>query len=220
MVQPTPFYTPTKDRGALTEVWEPKPGLPDVLLIGDSISIGYTRPVRSLLENEANIHRPNTNCGDTRLGVEKIDEWLGLTSWKVIHFNFGLHDLCYRHPESKEHGRRDKVRGSISVPLEKYGTNLDVIVSKLRNTGARLVFATTTVVPEGEPGRHPEDPVKYNEVATGLMQKYGIPINNLHELTKSFSPARFVGPGDVHFTAEGYRVIGEQVANCLLRWIK
>ena len=40
-------------------------GLPRVLLIGDSISIGYTVPVRELLKGKANVHRPLTNCGPT-----------------------------------------------------------------------------------------------------------------------------------------------------------
>ncbi len=33
------------------------PGLPRVLLIGDSISIGYTLQVRELLKGKANVHR-------------------------------------------------------------------------------------------------------------------------------------------------------------------
>ena len=71
------------------------PGLPRVLLIGDSISIGYTVPVRELLEGVTNVHRPQTNCGPTTKGVDEIDAWLGDGKWDVIHFNFGLHDLKY-----------------------------------------------------------------------------------------------------------------------------
>ena len=47
------------------EPFQGKPGLPNVLLIGDSISMGYTLPVRKLLSGEANVHRPLTNCGPT-----------------------------------------------------------------------------------------------------------------------------------------------------------
>ena len=56
---------------------EDDPALPRVLLIGDSISIGYTLPVRKLLEGKANVHRPLTNCGPTTRGLEQIDAWLG-----------------------------------------------------------------------------------------------------------------------------------------------
>ena len=69
------------------------PGLPRVLLIGDSISIGYTLPTRELLDGKANVHRIPTNGGPTTRGLEQLDRWLGDSRWDVIHFNFGLHDL-------------------------------------------------------------------------------------------------------------------------------
>ncbi|MDE2954799.1 MAG: SGNH/GDSL hydrolase family protein, partial [Gemmatimonadota bacterium] len=74
---------------------EDVPGLPRVLIIGDSISIGYTVPVRELLKGKANLHRPLTNCGPTKRGTEEIENWLGDGSWDVIHFNWGLHDIVY-----------------------------------------------------------------------------------------------------------------------------
>lgn len=43
--------------------------LPRVLLIGDSISMGYTVPVRKLLEGKANVHRIPTNGGPTSKGI-------------------------------------------------------------------------------------------------------------------------------------------------------
>jgi hypothetical protein len=71
------------------------PGLPRVLLIGDSISIGYTLPVRELLKGKANVHRIPQNGGATDVGLEKMASWLGDGKWDVIHFNFGLHDAKY-----------------------------------------------------------------------------------------------------------------------------
>src|SRR5438270_12669603 len=70
-------------------------GLPRVLLIGDSISIGYTEPVRALLAGKANVHRIPTNGAHTGNGLQNLDAWLGTSRWAVIHFNFGLHDLRY-----------------------------------------------------------------------------------------------------------------------------
>ena len=69
------------------------PKLPRVLLIGDSISMGYTVPVRNLLKGKANVHRIMENGGPTTNGLAKIKLWLGNSKWDVIHFNFGLHDL-------------------------------------------------------------------------------------------------------------------------------
>ena len=54
-----------------------QPGLPGVLLIGDSISIGYTIPVREALAGKANVHRAAENCGPTRRGVERLDTLAG-----------------------------------------------------------------------------------------------------------------------------------------------
>ena len=71
------------------------PGLPRVLLLGDSISIGYTLPVRERLRGIANVHRPAENCGPTKLGLAHLDQWIGSGHWDLIHFNFGLHDLKY-----------------------------------------------------------------------------------------------------------------------------
>src|SRR5712692_6887545 len=69
------------------------PGLPRVLLIGDSISIGYTVPTRHLLTGKANVHRIPANGGPTTNGLANLDAWLGHGKWDVIHFNWGLHDL-------------------------------------------------------------------------------------------------------------------------------
>jgi hypothetical protein len=72
-----------------------EPGLPRVLLIGDSISIGYTLEVRALLQGRANVHRIPVNGGATEVGLANIEDWLGDGNWDVIHFNFGLHDAKY-----------------------------------------------------------------------------------------------------------------------------
>jgi len=69
------------------------PGLPRILLIGDSISIGYTIPAREQLQGTANVHRIPENGGPTTNGLKQLDAWLGSGKWDVIHFNWGLHDL-------------------------------------------------------------------------------------------------------------------------------
>ena len=49
------------------------PKLPRVLLIGDSISMGYTLPVRKLLDGKANVHRIPDNGGPTTHGLKNLD---------------------------------------------------------------------------------------------------------------------------------------------------
>src|SRR5688572_16631634 len=60
------------------------PKLPRVLLIGDSISIGYTVPVRNLLKGKANVHRIPGNGGPTTNGLALLQKWLGDKNWDVI----------------------------------------------------------------------------------------------------------------------------------------
>lgn len=177
--------------------------LPNVLILGDSISIAYTIPVRKRLAGKVNVFRPNANCGNTVAGLENLSKWLGSTKWDVIHFNWGLHDLCYRNPKSKNQGNRDKVSGTQTVSPDDYERNLEELVTRLKATGARLVWASTTVVPEGEVGRHVGDDVKYNAIALKIMERHGIPTDDLYAVSKGFNGKHFSGPGNVHFKAEG-----------------
>jgi lysophospholipase L1-like esterase len=85
-------------------------------------------------------------------------------------------------------------------------------VGKLKATGATLVWASTTMVPEGEAGRFVGDDVKYNGIASEVMKQHGIEINDLHATTKQFQPAMFVKPGDVHFTPAASQLLAAQVA--------
>lgn len=185
--------------------------LPKVLLLGDSISIGYTPFVIEGMKGKAVVSRPKANCGNTQAGLANLDKWIAGGPWAMIHFNWGLHDLCYRNPESKEQGHRDKVKGTLSVPLPEYQKNLETLVERLKATGATLIFATTTVVPEGEAGRIVGDDVKYNEVAVRVMKKQGVAIDDLYALTKTFGPELFAGPGNVHYTKEGSTKLAAQV---------
>lgn len=208
------FYTPEQDRDGLQRTTVTA-DLPTVLILGDSISIGYTPVVRRLLEGVANVVRPAANCGDTRAGLQHLEAWLGTTPWQVIHFNWGLHDLCYRHPESIVYGHRDKHRGALSVSLEQYRENLRVLVRRLKRTGAALVWGSTTVVPQGEAGRFAGDELRYNAAAEAIMRSEGVAVDDLHALTCSFAPDLFTVPGDVHFTKEGYERLGIQVADAV-----
>lgn len=211
-------FTPAADMAGPWAM-QTDPKLPNVLILGDSISIGYTRDVRALMKGQANVHRPMApnnkgpaNCGDTTIGLANIDAWLGDTTWDVIHFNWGLWDLCYRNPASKEQGNRDKVNGKISTTPEDYRRNLDTLVTKLKATGAQLIWASTTFVPEGEAGRFVGDDAKYNAIAADVMKQQGVSINDLHATTKAFAADQFTKPGDVHYTPQGSMTLAKQVA--------
>ena len=208
------FYTPARDaKGIYAESKPSDNDLPKVFLIGDSISIGYTPEVIQHLQGKAFVSRAKANCGDTNRGLASLDGWLGKTNWDLIHFNWGLHDLCYRNPEVKTVGNRDKVNGTQSVPLAQYRKNLEQLVLRLKNTGAKLIWASTTKVPQGEVGRFAGDELKYNKVALEIMQKHGVAINDLHQLSSSLDPSLFRKRGDVHYTSQGSALLGKKVAD-------
>lgn len=192
---------------------EDTPGLPRVLLIGDSISIGYTLAVREQLAGVANVHRPPTNCGPTLRGLDNLNSWLGEKPWDVIHFNWGLHDLKYIELASDPRHSGKKVpveEGEVMVPVEAYARNLRELVDRLKKTEAALIWCATTPIPVGAGGRLPADAGRYNDAAASLMRAKGIPVNDLY----SFAAARLEAiqrPRDVHFTSEGSTVLAGEV---------
>ncbi len=189
------------------------PRLPRVMLIGDSISVGYTDAVRAELAGVANVHRVEGNAGPSSSGVRKIDAWIapGQGRWDVVHFNFGLHDLKLgtggktNQPYATSDGHQ--------VPPAEYEHNLRTIVAKLKTTGAALIWAATTPVPGGklDPLRRPGDEVAYNAIARKVMEENGVAVNDLHALILSQKPD-LQQPANVHFTKEGSAVLARQVA--------
>ncbi|MFO1492512.1 MAG: SGNH/GDSL hydrolase family protein [Kiritimatiellia bacterium] len=193
---------------------------PQVLLIGDSISIGYTPHVEALMKGEAVVVHHQGNAGHTGNGLLKIEQWLGTNHWDVIHFNFGLHDLCYRSRDPAKKGQGDKVGGLLTNTPEKYAENLELLVQRLEKTGAKLVWASTTIVPEGEKGRFVGDDAKYNAVAEKIMKAHRIPIDDLHTLSAGFAPSHFSSPGNVHYSKAGYEKLARQVASSIRAALK
>ena len=177
------------------------PGLPRVLLIGDSISMGYTIPVRNLLKGKANVHRIPENGGPTTNGLAKLQSWLDGGKWDVIHFNWGLHDL------------KIMADGQRQVSPEAYEKNLRELVSQLKVTGAKLIWATTTPVPEHVQGvvRHPEDVPLYNGIANGIMDEKTVAIDDLYAFALP-QVSTIQRPKNVHFTEEGSEALGRRVA--------
>jgi hypothetical protein len=188
------------------------PGLPRVLLIGDSISIAYTREVRARLAGRANVQRPPENCGPTVYGLARLASWLGEGPWSVIYFNFGLHDLKYMDEQGTyivpQVGDRP-----LATPAE-YADNLRALVAQLRATGARLIFATTTPVPAGTLGRVAGEEVRYNEAAQTVMRASGVIIDDLHALVVARPELQL--PQNVHFTPEGCASLADQVTAAIV----
>ncbi|MEA4935345.1 MAG: SGNH/GDSL hydrolase family protein [Paludibacter sp.] len=194
---------------------------PKILIIGDSISIGYTPFVKKYFSDQAVIlHNPG-NAQHTGTGLEKIREWVGTEDWDIIQFNWGLWDLCYRDPESKNLGNRDKINGKITYSVTDYEANLDSLVTILKEiSDAKLIFVTTTCVPENEAGRFTEDVVKYNKAAKRVMKKHGIPVNDIYKASIPTHKTSGLGDDNVHYTDEGYEKLGKLISDYLSKRLK
>lgn len=174
------------------------PKLPNALIIGDSISIGYTPEVRNLLADKINIYRVPDNAQNTTHTLKHIEQWLEGESWAVIHCNWGSHDMTSKGPA-----------------VEGYGENLKILIDKLRATGAVVVFATCTPIPSDNIGRTPGIELPYNAKALEVMKQKNVLVNNLynHALPILNTIQR---PADVHFTAYGDTLLAQPVARAIL----
>jgi len=193
-----PLYKQDKLAGRET-AWDfvqDDPKLPRVLIIGDSISRGYTLAVRHALAGKANVHRAPANCGSTAMALKSLPVWLGSGHWDVIHFNFGIWD-----------------RGT---PPAVYAKNLEQIAETLQTTGAKLIWARTTPSsgPANEEKYTPEACDNLNRCADDIMQKLGIPEDDLYAAVAP-QLATLQLANSVHFTPAGYDVLGTQAAKAI-----
>jgi acyl-CoA thioesterase-1 len=210
---PIDYYAPVTD----------DPKLPRVLLMGDSVSIAYSPIVRRELGGLANIHRVPANCGATKTALSDygLVRWLKPgEKWDAIVFNHGLHDASYRFPDGldkdKDGHYASPARGCQPfVPLADYERNLRTIIGILRKTGAKLLFATTTPIPDSLAEKYVENSEQpYNDIAKKVMQQEGVALVDLWTAVKP-EQAKLQGPRNVHFRDEGSEFLGKKVAESL-----
>jgi acyl-CoA thioesterase-1 len=132
--------------------------------------------------------------------LAKLSQWLGDGKWDVIHFNWGLHDL-----------RMDNT-GKHQVPIAQYEKNLRELVTRLKATKAKLIWASTTPVPEGNvnPPRKDSDVTAYNAIAKRIMEENGVAINDLYTFAAP-KLKEIQRPVNVHFTEKGSEALAVEV---------
>lgn len=201
------FYLPLYKAGRVKgspQAWDyvkDVPGLPRVLLIGDSVSRGYTLAARAALAGKANVHRAPENCGPTANGLKKLDVWLAGEKWDIIHFNFGIHDRA--------------------TPPADYRQRLEALVTRMKATGAKVIWASTTPIPPDtkDGPKAAEAIVEKNRIAAEVMAKEGVAVDDLFAFITPHL-AKVQNPKDVHFNNEGYELLGKQVAAAITAELK
>lgn len=215
-----------------------KADLPNVLILGDSISLGYTPFVRNRLKGLANVSRPSENCGPSQFYLKKMKTWVGAKHWDVIHVNFGIWDNHYMKgprdgmdlyrrqvtnnipPVAKGVAIRD-LGYSIRTPVKVYEKNLRTILTYLKGRADHVIFALTTPMPlfqgDDRAGRIPV----YNEVACAVCAELGVEVNDLYAVVEHTLDLQTDG---CHFNARGYdrlaQAVCEKVRDALKKPIK
>ncbi len=182
----------------------PQPNLPNVLLVGDSITRGYYPAVVKELTGAANVYLFATSCGsgDPRLPAQLHDYFAMMgVRFAVIHFNNGMHGWGYTEPQ--------------------YAAGLPGMIAALRAGApqAALIWAATTpLLHDPAPTAEQATPSSNaridarNRLAATLMSKENIAIDDQHALMLQHQDTH---NGDVHFTAAGSAIQAAQVAQTI-----
>lgn len=175
-----------------------------VLLIGDSIRMGYQPRVVELLDDTASVSGPGENCRFSAYTLFHLSTWAADDDYDVIHWNNGQWDTCYM-PD-----------GRIHTPLPVYLELQQRIAEILQPRTRRLVFATTSPVwpAQFDSGAvHPrrnEDIVAYNQAASELLAGMGIEINDLHAAIAQ-DVKKYISRDMVHLTEAGNDLCARKV---------
>lgn len=197
---------------ALNASAQHKATLPQVVLVGDSIRLGYAPLVAKQLDGKAEVISPE-GAGDSAWLLKNLDDLVVKHRPDLVHFNVGLHDL--------RHQRKTK---TYQIDIDTYEKNLDAIVTKLKDTKAAIVFASTTPINDerhakrkGGYDRFEKDVKRYNDAALRVTQKHGVIVHDLHFLVHHAGADKLLGTDGTHYTREGNARLAAAVADCVVR---
>ncbi|OGF66896.1 MAG: hypothetical protein A2Y62_01515 [Candidatus Fischerbacteria bacterium RBG_13_37_8] len=186
---------------------------PTILLIGDSICMGYRPLVQQYLIDKVHILGIPENGGDSANLLRNIDEWMINPEADLLHINCGLHDLKFF---------RDTRTYQQSCDI--YANNLRTIIKKLQGAKKQVVWATTTPVIDErhnaikEFNRYEKDVERYNSTAYEIMLDAGIIINDLHSVIMNNDIGTCLMPDGVHMTTHGNQLLARAVSDFMLKY--
>lgn len=183
-----------------------------VLLLGDSIRMGYDDMVRDLLAGKAEV----------LYDAEDNGRFAAYTLWQanqllrrhgpvdVVHWNNGYWDMNIEFPMTEA-----------IHPLPEYQHFLRRIIDLCRGQGAQVVFATTVPILDAGTARDNTGTgasiayrndwvVTYNRAACEVMREEGVPVNDLYTLCLG-GPDYYKCADRLHLTEEGYLACARQV---------
>jgi hypothetical protein len=177
----------------------PDPQLPNVLLLGDSISRNYFPEVTKDLAGAANVYlmASSTSVGDPRLAYQ-IAEFRAMEKvrFRVVHFNNGMHGWGYSEEQYK-------------AAFPKFVQSVRTFVDK---DGALVWANTTPVRMDASTGPSNARIDARNAIAEKIVKSAGIPTDDQHFL---MAQHRDLYLDDVHFNPDGAKIQGHQAASLI-----
>ena len=90
-----------------------------------------------------------------------------------------------------------------------------------KHMARKVIWATTT--PVNEAWHHAQKPfdrfeadvMAYNAAASEIASQLGVPIDDLYGIVTAAGRDRLLLPDGVHFTQDGYRLLGKAVADAI-----
>ncbi len=178
-----------------------------ILLLGDSIRLNYAPYVYRKLSERAQIVWPEDNCRFAKYTLHELPGWLKtLGNPDIIHWNNGLWDLHHYHGAEP------------LTPLAEYVRDLEKVAGILKETGAKIIFATCTTASPFNPEWDNEEVAEYNAAAVRLMERLSIPVNHLYPLTKGKEDSLIAGDL-IHLSPEGIKIVGSKVVETLEKYL-
>jgi hypothetical protein len=175
------------------------PKLPNVLLLGDSITRNYFPQVKKDLDSIANVYlmSSSTSVGDPRLPRQIVEfSTMMHVPFQVVHFNNGMHGWRYTEAQYK---------AAFPGFLRS--------MTKLVKSHEALIWATTTPVrPDASGGATNPRVDERNAIATSLAQAAKITVDDQHALMMQHGDLH---QDSVHFNPEGANLQGDQAAETI-----
>lgn len=168
---------------------------PRVLLIGDSITLGYSESVRRLLEGRIlTAHLCTSKSIDNPSILKEIDYVIQEYPVDIIHFNNGLHGW---HLTAAEYGK----------------ALADVLRHICRtNPNSSLIWASTTQSTRSQ--LEHDEILRRNQESDRIAYELGLPVDPLFEV--GMTCEKYLTDG-VHYRQEGYERLGASAAETILK---
>jgi lysophospholipase L1-like esterase len=179
-----------------------------ILLLGDSIRMGYQPFVTKLLEGRAEVVAPSENCRFVKYTLWNVNSWideLGIPD--IIHWNNGIWDV-FRLTQNM----------GIFTNLDEYMRDLERVYNELVKTGAKIIWATTTPVSDKFASVNNSDVDLYNEKALEFMNNKNIEINDLHYLLRSKIESKILDDF-LHLNDDGLRICADAIVSKVEKYL-